>query len=439
MTLSMPELAGKRITLSYIPAGEDDAALIEEYGGITNVPAYLVEMKPVIMVNGEVIATGGAETLGERQQFVMDFITPGGGRDRVANDVTVGAYYAVGLDLGKVPLRQIEERRAKLAQWSYLINSSFIETTSIKRDDIAGEILYITALSYFLELDKFTEMISKSKNLVRNRQTSEAVVSMNLNVNYLFWSPYSVNPAGMAIDVDRDIYSPFSITGNKNDTKSYMISSGMLGSTLEHSILEQIYQVPSVSALKIIQIANDRGVPIYIINSTNVNDVLPKLQVSGEIKSGIINEVTKGKIVTIPEHNIQFNSWKGLGWIIIDPESGAGAYMISGSLAGGGWSGCVKDLGVWFFGSLPKNIGILISILAAIAGISKAYNDINGAQMFLVLFLAIISIAFTYIIFLAGFLWIIFFLVLLVNLLINFTINIVLGNTLNEALPCGET
>jgi hypothetical protein len=45
------------------------------------VPAYLVEMKPVIMVDGEVIAMGGAETLGERQQFVMEFITPGGGRE----------------------------------------------------------------------------------------------------------------------------------------------------------------------------------------------------------------------------------------------------------------------------------------------------------------------------------------------------------------------
>jgi len=89
----MPELAGKRITLSYLPASEDDAALIEEYGGITEVPAYLVEMTPILMVDGEVVAIGGNETLGERQQFVMEFITPGGGRDRVANDVTVGAYY----------------------------------------------------------------------------------------------------------------------------------------------------------------------------------------------------------------------------------------------------------------------------------------------------------------------------------------------------------
>ena len=29
---------------------QDNSALIEEYGGITNVPAYLVEMKPALRV-----------------------------------------------------------------------------------------------------------------------------------------------------------------------------------------------------------------------------------------------------------------------------------------------------------------------------------------------------------------------------------------------------
>jgi len=86
--------------------------LSSEYGGITNVPAYLVEMKPVLRVEGEAVATGAPVTLGETQQFVMEFIAPGGERDRITNDITVGAYYAVGLDLGKVPVRLIENRTA---------------------------------------------------------------------------------------------------------------------------------------------------------------------------------------------------------------------------------------------------------------------------------------------------------------------------------------
>jgi len=102
VTISMPELAAKRITLSYIPATQDDAAIMEEYGGITNFPAYLVEIKPVLRIDGEAVAMGNLVTLGETQQFVMEFVALGGERYRIENEVTVGAYYAVGLDFGRL-------------------------------------------------------------------------------------------------------------------------------------------------------------------------------------------------------------------------------------------------------------------------------------------------------------------------------------------------
>jgi hypothetical protein len=113
-----------------------------------------------------------------------------------------------------------------------------------------------------------------------------------------------------------------------------MLTSGYLGSALEHGIFEQLYSVPSVSAVKVLQIANQEGIPIYTINQTNVNEILPRLQVSEAVKSGIRNAVTSGMIVTIPERNIQYYNWSGVGYIVLNPETGAGAYMISGGLAG---------------------------------------------------------------------------------------------------------
>lgn len=41
-----------------------------------------------------------------------------------------------------------------------------------------------------------------------------------------------------------------------------------------------------------------------------------------------------GKVVTVPQTEINFNGWTGVGYIIIDPTTGAGAYMISGGLGG---------------------------------------------------------------------------------------------------------
>jgi len=44
--------------------------------------------------------------------------------------------------------------------------------------------------------------------------------------------------------------------------------------------------------------------------------------------------VNAGKIIIIPKTSIVFNGWTGYGYIIIDPVTGAGAYMISSGTSG---------------------------------------------------------------------------------------------------------
>ena len=41
-----------------------------------------------------------------------------------------------------------------------------------------------------------------------------------------------------------------------------------------------------------------------------------------------------GKTVTVHDTQMSFNGWKGTGYTILDPVSGAGAYMIGGGLDG---------------------------------------------------------------------------------------------------------
>ena len=49
----------------------------------------------------------------------------------------------------------------------------------------------------------------------------------------------------------------------------------------------------------------------------------------------IRNGVNAGKTVTVSERPITLNGWTGTGYTILDPYSGAGAYMIGGGLDGG--------------------------------------------------------------------------------------------------------
>ena len=91
-----------------------------------------------------------------------------------------------------------------------------------------------------------------------------------------------------------------------------------------------------ISAVKAIAIAQAEGQKIYTINKANAQTALAKLPIGGEVGSEIRNAVNAGKEVTVHEKSINKQGWKGFGYIVIDSETGAGAYIIEGS-GNGGW------------------------------------------------------------------------------------------------------
>jgi len=90
-----------------------------------------------------------------------------------------------------------------------------------------------------------------------------------------------------------------------------------------------------ISAVKAIAIAQQQGQKIYTINQDNRATALPKLPVGGNVGAEIRSAIEAGKTVTFHEKQISAHGWTGYGFIIIDPETGAGAYLIEGKGNGG--------------------------------------------------------------------------------------------------------
>jgi hypothetical protein len=90
--------------------------------------------------------------------------------------------------------------------------------------------------------------------------------------------------------------------------------------------------VEGASTVKILSKANDQNIPIYTITASNIATILPKLQTG--INDAIQNAIYTGKEVITPESNVSINGWIGTGYIIYDPSTGSGAYMISGGTNG---------------------------------------------------------------------------------------------------------
>jgi hypothetical protein len=114
---------------------------------------------------------------------------------------------------------------------------------------------------------------------------------------------------------------------------------GMTISALEHRIPElfftnEAHPGEAVSAVKALAVASAEGQRIYQITSANVG-VVNSLNIGQEVKDEIIASVAAGKEATVSESSITVAGWTGVGYIISDPDTGAGAYRISGGGNGG--------------------------------------------------------------------------------------------------------
>ena len=175
-------------------------------------------------------------------------------------------------------------------------------------------------------------------------------------------------------------------TAAQNRWIAYNKGKGQYSSVMEHKIPEQawvdksqcrytdengVIQNPSkadcaqgISAVKAIAIAQSQGQKIYTINPKNRDTALPKLSLAGSAGEEIRSAISAGKEVTFHESAINAYGWHGVGYIITDIDTGAGAYLIEGGGNGGYFLGIIiGTLLAIFIGSLLIEISIVVGLL----------------------------------------------------------------------------
>jgi len=382
---SLAQIAGKKITLSFSPATVTDQAVIESYlpkphsDGTpiqsselpSSLPAYLISLKPELRIDGQIVATGSPITMGSTLSFTISFNESGIGMSNIDNLLKAGEYYGIGLDTGRIGPQNMNALKAKLASTQTKLSNRLY--SDITKDDIVGDLLYATIVLYFGELNRSDEISARVMDVIRYRAPSVGMCSLSFSFQEVFGISTSAKVSGLMMDVDRIMQAVSAKDGSLDKVKKFMLTSGFSSSTLEHKVPEQMYsnptvQVQGVSAVKALQIANDRGIPIYTVTQRNIQTILPNLQISADVISDIINAVNAGKEVTVSRTNITYNTWSGIGYLIIDPSTGAGAYMIGSGLNGAAIMTSIVLIGM---------IGMFwISLMAA----PVAWMDLNAGS-----------------------------------------------------------
>jgi len=410
-------LAGKKLALSFVPATADDAAIIESYlpepdpvtGEIKledlprSLPGYQINLKAEFTIDNEVVATAAAGTMGSELHEQLGFYDPRYGWSLSTNKPVAGEFQAIGLDLQGTNPEYAARLQAEMdATRAKLESGDDSQLADITKHQLVGDLLETTIFSYFALNNIQDDVAAQQVGIVNYRAPSYGKFSTSLSTSYFYGTPRNVSTAGMVMDVDR----VFNINVDKNNDKQNRLNySQLIGgrySVMENLLPEQMFSTEDspaegISAVKAIALASSQGQKIWNITQANLSTALSEINLSSVVEQEIRNSVNTGKVVTTHEQPLNVNGWVGAGYIILDPDTGAGAYKIAGGNNGGfvdaifaavaGLLGYVdgalnhlpKYKDIWFSENLKSMASLarasfIVGILASLASLANAYN-----------------------------------------------------------------
>jgi len=436
-------IAGKKLTLAWVAATPADEAAIKALiptpaPGQPLDPSQLprglpssIHLKPELRVDGQTVATGPGMGAGSEPVGQGGFTRYGSQEwDETQDPLIAGQQTAIGLSIQGISQAQLqtlktrmEATRQKLQQAQAAPESQRATILQgLTGDHLTGDLLTATIWGYFASLQSHGAIASAQAQMFDRPALSYGLFHAQVRPNKLYGIVTTgISFQGLNMDVGHlrhtrwvkndDPSAPINnkpeLTQNgksaaQNRWIAYNKMRGQYASAMEHAVPEQFWVDKSqcrytdengqiknptqadcaqaVSAVKAIAIAQAQGQKIYTINQSNAATALPKLPVGGTVGQEIQSAVQAGKEVTVHEKPISAHGFTGYGYIITDPETGAGAYLIEGK-GNGGW----LDLGASALQAISQ-ISIGIYILSIIFPIIAPYAAAVGISLFVPVF-----------------------------------------------------
>jgi transglutaminase-like putative cysteine protease len=352
---NLPQLAGKKVSLFYVPATQADADLIASYlpkpqpdgtpptpdqYGAVRLPAYLIRLRPELRVDGVVRATGQTLTMGTELPAIGAFthMDLKSGWDETSDRLTAGQATSIGLNLQGIDVAQLTQLQARMAETKGRIEARDI--AHLTGDLVSGDILASTIWSYFAAVDRAGRSTAWRSGMVDLPGLSFGLVHADLDITYSWGVARSAKPSGILLDVGHLRSIRWSKANDAAAWRTYNRVIGQQASAMEHHIPESLFVGPqtpgeAVSAVKLLGKAAAEGQRIYTLTQANLATALPHLSLSEETLNEIRAAVAVGKEVTVHQRPVTVNGWSGAGYIVLDPETGAGGYIIEGGANGG--------------------------------------------------------------------------------------------------------
>jgi hypothetical protein len=314
-------MVGVQLTLDYVPADEDVAELVNSQESLTDVPAYLLDYRPILLLNGIIVAVGEKSTFGAHQELLVTITTPAM-QETVSSPLSVGDYYALAFDLGDMPSENVE----RVFQRTLL---GLVEDGTMVMDHSVGGYMSLSLLNYFAMADMNQDLLADAMGLRWWRGSpAVAVFGYTFETGYSGSVPTTLEPGFARIDVARNVLS---LQGDTGTERAFALLAGGISSSWEGTAFDLFYNTTGISTVDIFEAATSQGVRVYHISSVNI-ERLDQLALPVNVRESIRASIALGYEVFAPARQLSIENWTGVGWLVIDHATGASAWMIGDEL-----------------------------------------------------------------------------------------------------------
>jgi hypothetical protein len=394
---SLPTLASKKLTLSFAPASQADADLVASYlppppidGSPldpstlpTSLPGYLIRMTAELRVDGHIVASAGLFTMGQELVSTQGVYDPFKGWQEEENTAIAGEYHAFAIDTAGIAGSQLRTLQHRLTATKAKLDLNNL--TGLTKEELLGDLLYNVVLNYMAMNDFVESFTAPLAGIVTYRQPSFGRFTLVVQPHLVFGIAQTVTFSGLEMDMDHMVSLVVSKTNNWTAQVDYVWQIGLRQSALEHLIPERLltdlqYPGEAVSAVKALAVASREGQRLYTVTPGNMAMVLPQLTIPLDVQAEIQAAVAMGKLAIVSQRSVTVGGWTGVGYILLDPETGSGAYKISGGANGSFFLGLIGGplvlalLAAMVGANLPLFLAVLFLLAVGIIDIEVLYG-----------------------------------------------------------------
>ena len=227
-------------------------------------------------------------------------------------------YVAIGLDANQISEAMLLRQRETVNRE----NIAGLNGELMWRDGAIGAALSLGILGFFHRanaakamIDRLTHAVPVYTRVASGLATSDRVADIYEDLMI------PVVPRAAGVDVGNNFHRSYSLDGNATVEASRKRILHLDGSAQEHAVWEDLINTDSISTIKSLQLAHERGNPVFEIDATNAAVLLPQLTHAWWTVQDIQAEVYSGATVTVPRDPTPLNRWNGVGYIVDHPSS----------------------------------------------------------------------------------------------------------------------